>query len=147
MVLHTWTQISISNWQFLIPCYHLNLKGNAKHILFQQSISSNPCSCSSLGSTSARRPLAPRRLRTTPSSSIRWRRSLLREACDATLTCWVEEEASVICTKRNQHKHNTKQKIKNHTGCFHILFSGLQQSCKENVIRIAVVQKKKKRYN
>jgi len=37
MVLHTWTNISISNWQFLIPCYHQNLKGNVKHILFQQS--------------------------------------------------------------------------------------------------------------
>jgi len=24
MVLHTWTNISISNWQFLIPCYHQN---------------------------------------------------------------------------------------------------------------------------
>ena len=29
---------SISNWQFLIPCYHQNLKGNVKHILFQQAI-------------------------------------------------------------------------------------------------------------
>ena len=37
MVLHTWTNISISNWQFLIPCYHQNLKDNVKHILFQQS--------------------------------------------------------------------------------------------------------------
>ena len=36
MVLHTWTNISISDWQFLIPCYHKNLKGNVKHILFQQ---------------------------------------------------------------------------------------------------------------
>ena len=36
MVLHTWTNISISNWQFLIPCYHQNLKGNVKHTLFQQ---------------------------------------------------------------------------------------------------------------
>jgi len=30
--------LSISNWQFLIPCYHQNLKGDfAKHPLFQQS--------------------------------------------------------------------------------------------------------------
>ena len=36
MVLHTWTNINISNWQFLIPCYHQNSKGNVKHILFQQ---------------------------------------------------------------------------------------------------------------
>jgi len=36
MVLHTWTNISISNWQFLILCYHQNSKGNVKHILFQQ---------------------------------------------------------------------------------------------------------------
>jgi len=28
MVLYTWTNISISNWQFLIPCYHQNSKGN-----------------------------------------------------------------------------------------------------------------------
>jgi len=26
MVLHTWTNISISNWHILIPCYHQNLK-------------------------------------------------------------------------------------------------------------------------
>ena len=26
MVLYTWTNISISNWQFLIPCYHQNSK-------------------------------------------------------------------------------------------------------------------------
>jgi len=31
MVLHTWTNINISNWQFLIPCYHQNSKGNLKH--------------------------------------------------------------------------------------------------------------------
>ena len=37
MVLHTWTNISIPNWHFLIPCYHQNSKGNGKHILFQQS--------------------------------------------------------------------------------------------------------------
>jgi len=36
MVLHTWTNISISNWHFLIPCYHQNSKGNVKHILFEQ---------------------------------------------------------------------------------------------------------------
>ena len=36
IVLYTWTNISISNWQFLIPCYHQNSKGNVKHILFQQ---------------------------------------------------------------------------------------------------------------
>jgi len=36
MVLHTWTNIIISNWQFLIPCYHQNSKGNVIHILFQQ---------------------------------------------------------------------------------------------------------------
>jgi len=36
MVMYTWTNISISNWQFLIPCYHQNSKGNVKHILFQQ---------------------------------------------------------------------------------------------------------------
>jgi len=24
MVLYTWTNISISNWQYLIPCYHQN---------------------------------------------------------------------------------------------------------------------------
>jgi len=36
MVLHTWTNISISNWQFLIPCYDQNLKVYVKHILFQQ---------------------------------------------------------------------------------------------------------------
>jgi len=24
MVQYTWTNISISNWQFLIPCYHEN---------------------------------------------------------------------------------------------------------------------------
>jgi len=44
MVLHTWTNISISNWQFLIPCYHQNSKGNVKHILFQQVLleSSDP---------------------------------------------------------------------------------------------------------
>ena len=37
MVLHTWTNISISNWHFfLIPYYYQNLKGNVKHILFQQ---------------------------------------------------------------------------------------------------------------
>jgi len=34
MVLHTWTNISISNWQFF--CHHQNSKGNVKHILFQQ---------------------------------------------------------------------------------------------------------------
>jgi hypothetical protein len=34
MVLHTWTNISISDWHFLIPCYHQNSKGNVKHILF-----------------------------------------------------------------------------------------------------------------
>ena len=34
MVLQTWTNISISNWQFLIPCYHQNSKGHVKHILF-----------------------------------------------------------------------------------------------------------------
>jgi len=28
MVLYTWTNISISNWRFLIPCYHQNSKGN-----------------------------------------------------------------------------------------------------------------------
>ena len=29
---------SISNWQFLIPCYHQNLEGDfAKHPLFQQA--------------------------------------------------------------------------------------------------------------
>jgi len=38
MVLHTWTNISISNWQFLIPCYHQNSKGNVKHILFQHNL-------------------------------------------------------------------------------------------------------------
>jgi len=37
LVLHTWTNIRIFNWQFLIPCYHQNSKGNVKHILFQQS--------------------------------------------------------------------------------------------------------------
>jgi len=26
MVLYIWTSISISNWQFLIPCYHQNSK-------------------------------------------------------------------------------------------------------------------------
>jgi len=36
MVLRTWTNISIFNWQFLTPSYHQNLKGNVKHILFQQ---------------------------------------------------------------------------------------------------------------
>ena len=40
MVLYTWTNISISNWQFLIPCYHQNSKGNVKHILFQHYIRS-----------------------------------------------------------------------------------------------------------
>jgi len=39
MVLHTWTNISISNWQFLIPCYHQNSNGNVKHILFKQVVS------------------------------------------------------------------------------------------------------------
>jgi len=42
--------------------------------------------------------------------------SLIREACTATLTRWVEEEASVTCTK----EINTKQKITKHTGCFRI---------------------------
>ena len=37
MVLHTWTNISISNWQFLIPCYHQNSKGNVKQILLQHN--------------------------------------------------------------------------------------------------------------
>ena len=37
MVLHTWTNMSISNWHFLIPFYLQNSKGNVKHILFQQS--------------------------------------------------------------------------------------------------------------
>jgi len=37
LVLHTWTNISIFNWHFLIHCYHQNLKGNVKHILFQQN--------------------------------------------------------------------------------------------------------------
>ena len=36
LIMYTWTNISISNWQFLIPCYHQNSKGNVKHILFQQ---------------------------------------------------------------------------------------------------------------
>ena len=36
IVLHTWTNISISSWHFLIPCHHQNSKGNVKHILFQQ---------------------------------------------------------------------------------------------------------------
>ena len=36
MVLHAWTNISISNWHILIPCYHQNSKGNVKHTLFQQ---------------------------------------------------------------------------------------------------------------
>ena len=35
LVLHTWTNINISNWQFLILCYHQNSKGNVKYILFQ----------------------------------------------------------------------------------------------------------------
>ena len=35
MVLHTWTNISISNWQFLILCYHQNSRVYVKHILFQ----------------------------------------------------------------------------------------------------------------
>jgi len=26
MVLYTWTKFSITNWQFLIPCYHQNLE-------------------------------------------------------------------------------------------------------------------------
>jgi len=43
MVLHTWTNISISNWQFLIPCYHQNSKGNVKHILFQQCSPFSAC--------------------------------------------------------------------------------------------------------
>ena len=38
LVLHTWTNISIFNWQFLILCYHQNSKGNVKHILFQHSL-------------------------------------------------------------------------------------------------------------
>ena len=37
MVLHTWTNISISSWKFLIPCYHQNFKVYVKHILFQHS--------------------------------------------------------------------------------------------------------------
>ena len=45
LFLHTWTNISISNWQFLIPCYHQNLKGNVKHILFQHIVV-HPCSSS-----------------------------------------------------------------------------------------------------
>jgi len=45
MVLHTWTNISISNWQFLIPCYHQNSKGNVKHILFQQRKDKMNCLC------------------------------------------------------------------------------------------------------
>jgi len=32
MILHTWTNISISNWHILIPCYHQNSKDNVKHI-------------------------------------------------------------------------------------------------------------------
>jgi len=38
MVLHTWTNISTSNWQFLIPCYHQNLRVYVKYILFQHTI-------------------------------------------------------------------------------------------------------------
>jgi hypothetical protein len=38
MVLYTWTNISLSNWQFLIPCYHQNSQRFiVKHILFQHS--------------------------------------------------------------------------------------------------------------
>jgi len=37
MVLHTWTNISISNWHILIPCYHQNSKVSVKHTLFQQN--------------------------------------------------------------------------------------------------------------
>ena len=39
MVSYTWTNISISNWHFLIPCYHQNSKGNGnvKHILCDKS--------------------------------------------------------------------------------------------------------------
>jgi len=38
MVLYTWTNISNTNCQFLIPCYHQNsLRFIVKHILFQQS--------------------------------------------------------------------------------------------------------------
>ena len=38
MVLHTWTNISISNWQFFNTLLSSKLsRGNVKHILFQQS--------------------------------------------------------------------------------------------------------------
>jgi len=38
MVLYTWTNISNTNCQFLIPCYHQNsLRFIVKHILFQQA--------------------------------------------------------------------------------------------------------------
>jgi len=41
MVLYTWTNISNSNWQFLIPCYDQNsLRFIVKHILFQHIIAS-----------------------------------------------------------------------------------------------------------
>jgi len=36
--VYTWTNISISNWKFLIPCYHQNSQEVVfKHILFQQN--------------------------------------------------------------------------------------------------------------
>jgi len=40
-------------------------------------------------------------------------------------------------------QNSTKQTVKTNTGCFHNLFSGLQQSSPENEFRIDSVQRKK----
>ena len=43
MVLYTWTNVSNTNCQFLIPCYHQNSLGFiVKHILFQHLEAENP---------------------------------------------------------------------------------------------------------
>jgi len=80
---------------------------------------------------------------TTPSSSIRWWYSILREACPATRTRWVQKEPSVTCTKRNQHKHSTKQKIKNHTGDFGFYFPDCNNPVRKTKSRLLQCRRKK----